>query len=229
MKPKSGKILFAILAVSAAVAVSGCSGLAGTVSVASLSSVGSSVAEVYQQPPGSSFQVDSWPSADPFALAGGSHIKLGKTVTTKQFTLSVPENWSVSQEGSTSSSAAQYVLFDKKSDEVYGGGVMRQEWKAYRGEKKIDLPALLQWMLPNHTFISQTERLPGFSMDAYLMRVEQEAPAASQTYGTHWTYIIFVDSLNSDASKVTAYKLFFNADFASEADAVKVAQSFKLA
>ncbi len=71
--------------------------------------------------------------------------------------------------------------------------------------------------------------MPGFPMDAYLMKVEQEAPAAFQMYGTHWTYIVFVDSQNSDGSKATAYKLFFNADFASEADAVKVAQSFKLA
>lgn len=228
MKPKSGKMLFAVLAVSAAVTVSGCRGPAGAVSGASAASGGSSAAEVSQSSSASSLQGDSLPSADPFTLAGGSHIKLGKTVTAKQFTLSVPESWSVSPEGDASSSAGQYVLFDKKSDEVYGGGVMKQEWKAQKGEKKIGLPAFLQWTLPNHTSISQTERLPGFSMDAYLMKVEQEAPAASQTYGTHWTYLVFVDSKNSDDTKVTAYQLFFNADFASEADAVKVAQSFKL-
>ena len=228
MNQKSGKVLFIVLAVSAAVTVSGCRGPAGTASGASSALVGSSAAKMPQSSSVSSLQGDSITSADPFTLAGGSHIKLGKTVTTKQFTLSVPESWSVSPEGDASSSAGQYVLFDKKSDEVYGGGVMKQEWKAQKGEKKIGLPAFLQWMLPNHTSISQTERLPGFSMDAYLLKVEQEVPAASQTYGTHWTYLVFVDSKNSDDSKVTAYQLFFNADFASEADAVKVAQSFQL-
>lgn len=216
MKPQRARLFVAAVVVLTAAALTGCSGTKGAVSSASAVSPAVS-------------QSDSWPSVDPSVLASESHITLGKTVTTKQFTLLVPQEWSVSQEGNASSSTAQYVLFDKKSDDVYGGGVMKQEWKTQQGEKKIELPALLQWMLPNHTSISQTERLPGFSMDAYLLKVEQEAPAAdSQWNGTHWTYLVFVDSQNSDASEATAYELFFNADFASEADAVKVAQSFKL-
>lgn len=216
MKPQRARSFVAAVVVLTAAALTGCSDTKGAASNAS--AVSSAVS-----------QSDSWPSVDPSVLASESHITLEKTVTTEQFTLSVPQGWSVSQEGDDSSSTAQYVLFDKKSDKVYGGGVMKQEWKAQKGEKKIELPALLQWTLPNHTSISETERLPGFSMDAYLLKVEQEVPAAdSQWNGTHWTYIVFVDSENSDASKFTAYELLFNADFASEADTVKVAQSFKL-
>jgi hypothetical protein len=172
----------------------------------------------------------SYPVIDQSTLASSSKLILNQTVTTNLYTISVPESWDVKNLGNTENSPLVPMLyFNMKSDTVYGGGIYLQESDAVAGQTIPNMDDLLQGMLPNHTVITDKERLTGLFTDAYLLKVDQSLPAASgDTTVTHWTYIILVDKNQTTTTKLVGYELFFSSDLASEADAVKVADSFRL-
>jgi hypothetical protein len=176
-----------------------------------------------------SYQGNNYPVIDQSTLSSSSTIVLKKALKTNLFAISVPESWTAANEGNSISPMNQYILFNKISDDIYGGGVMRQEWNALPGESNPKLSMFLMWLLPNNASAAETVQLTGFFTDTYLMKVDKDMPATSgKTNVSHWTYIIFIDKNNSTPTKFVAYELFFNNDLASEADAVKIAESFKL-
>jgi hypothetical protein len=228
MNSKSKKVFLTLFVVLILVILEGCSSSPNkniNVSVP----VKDENSQITSSSSSSSTRGNKYPVIDQSTLASSSTIVLKKPLETKLFALSVPESWTVTNEGDATSPMNQYILFNKKSDDIYGGGVMRQEWNALPSESNPDLQTFLREMLPNHASATETDQLTGFFTDTYLMKVDESMPAASgQTNVTHWTYIIFIDKNNSITTKRVAYELFFNTDLASEADAVKIAESFKL-
>jgi hypothetical protein len=111
----------------------------------------------------------------------------------------------------------------------YSGGVYVQKFNAHEGEKMPSLDALLQWMMPNHSEITNKKEIYGFFTDTYFLNLERSKLAASgDTTTTNWSYIIFIDKNKSTDTKFVAYELFFNNNFVPEADAIKIAGTFKL-
>jgi hypothetical protein len=124
------------------------------------------------------------------------------------------------------------LYFNRKSETisetVFGGSILYQESLGGGVEPTKIMDEMLQGMLPNPD-ITDTKRLTGLFTDAFLLKVDQTQPAASRdTTVTHWTYVILVDKKKTTATNLVGYELFFKSDFASEADAVKVAESFRL-
>lgn len=158
-------------------------------------------------------------------LASSSTIKLSQKVKTKFFSISIPASWNVNEISNPSGS----LYFNKKSDTDFSGGIYCQEYDVNKGESMPETDALLHWMLPNHSVIKNTTQISGLSTDTYLLQVEQSQPAATgDLRTTNWTYIIFFDRNKTTNTKFVAFELFLNTNIASEADAVKIASSFKL-
>lgn len=182
--------------------------------------------------PSSNIEENNYLIIDQSKLASTSKLVLDKKYQTDWYAFSAPSGWDVSlDDQETSGDHLPVAYFRQKNNTDIMGGIYVEEYTAQPGETMPGVDFLLErWMVSNHSKIDSMERLTGFFTDAYLLKITTSAPAASGTEKAdeNWTYIDFIDKAKTTETKFVAYQLYFKSAVASEADAVKVAGSFKL-